>query len=133
MATRKNYKQIVITEISDNICIFHIAESKFKEEELYIMGIAQFVEYAEYYRPRFVIIDRIKHPIKITNAITAYIRKYGIENLYRIGVKKVFKIMDKDSMDKNMTDMLSEVQSFESIDECLKTIGEKYSQGKAIL
>ena len=97
------------------------------------MGMAQFVEYAEYSRPRFVIIDKIKHPIKITNAITAYIRKYGIENLYRIGVKRVFKIMDEESIDKNKTDMLSEVQTFKSIDDCLKTIGEKYSHGKAIL
>ncbi|BDX38094.1 hypothetical protein CYCD_14490 [Tenuifilaceae bacterium CYCD] len=92
MTNRKPYKQIVVSEISDEICIFHLAESKFKKEEFFVMGFAQFLEYVEYTKPKYVIIDKNNLEDPIPETLYDFFNKFGVDSLQRSGIKKVFYI-----------------------------------------
>ncbi len=123
MLNKTNYKQIVISELPYNTCVFHIEESKFRAEAKYIMGIAQFVEYAEYVHPEYVIVDKTLQPIRLSLTMADYIKRYGLDNLRRIGVKRVFGVMDPDQMTNSTTiKLLYEIQYLESIEQCLNQV-----------
>ncbi|MGD9977453.1 MAG: hypothetical protein AB7S54_05920 [Bacteroidales bacterium] len=119
------YKQIVITELSDEISVFHLSESKFKEAELFIMGLAQFVEYAEYYRPKYVVIDKRNLEYKMPIVLNDYFNKYGFECLRKAGVKKVLHLVNANDIDSNdAVRKPAEILEFPDLESCLKYIKE---------
>lgn len=98
-------------------------ESNFKNEELYILGIAQFIEYAEYYKPKYVVLDKTNLNYQPPKVLINYINKFGIDKLFQIGVKKIFQIGNASIYDdKNNYSESILVQSFENIDDCLMYI-----------
>ncbi|BDX38647.1 hypothetical protein CYCD_20020 [Tenuifilaceae bacterium CYCD] len=124
MTTKIRYKQIVITELPNRTCIFHLAESNFRAEELYVMGIAQFVEYAEYFMPLYVIIDRTGVNYEVPDILIDYVKKVGFSNLRRIGVNKVFQITRYQNGKIIPSIKIPEITNFFEIDVCLKYIDE---------
>lgn len=124
MSNKIYYKQIVITELPNRTCIFHLAESNFRAEELYVMGIAQFIEYAEYFMPLHVIIDRRGANSEVPDILIDYVKKIGFSNLRRIGVKKIFQITRYQNGKTIPSVKIPEITNFFEIDECLKYIDE---------
>lgn len=123
MAIKISYKQIFVSEISDEICVFHLSESRFVGEELFIMGVAQFVEYAEYFKPKYVLIDKRNLEYEMPEILSEYIRKNGLDNLRKIGVKKVFQIVGEDFLiDKDNEVRFKEIPKFKDIESCLDFI-----------
>lgn len=124
MTTKIHYKQIVISELPNRICVCHMAESNFRAEELYVMGIAQFIEYAEYFVPLYVIIDRRGVNYEMPDILIDYVKKIGFSNLRRIGVKRIFQITRYQNGKTIPSVKIPEIANFFEIDECLNYINE---------
>ncbi len=124
MTTKIHYKQIVISELPNRICIFHMAESNFRAEELYVMGFAQFIEYAEYFMPLHVIIDRRDVNYEMPDILIDYVKKIGFSNLRRIGVKRIFQITRYQNGKTIPSVKIPEIANFFEIDECLSYINK---------
>lgn len=123
MTTKINYKQVVISELSNGICIFHMSKSNFNDEELHILGIAQFIEYAEYFMPKYVILDRTDVEYDVPDILLEYIKKCGLNILAKIGVRKIFQITSLYSNGQTKPIIrIASIENFCNLDDCIEYI-----------
>ena len=123
MSDKKFYKSICLTEIGEDILVFHLGESHLDGEELVIIGLAQFIEYVEYKRPPYVIINKRETRIKHIDTLQEYLRKYGIDALFNAGVKKVCFIVSEERMKELASKKgYRGIEAFTDLNECLEEI-----------
>ncbi|MGE0076813.1 MAG: hypothetical protein AB7S48_03040 [Bacteroidales bacterium] len=123
MTTKKNYKQIVIAEVQSNTSIFHLSESKYKNEDLYILGLAQFAEYVEYAKPLNIIIDKSNTHDSMHSALYEHFQKFGLDSFYKSGVRKIYYINAPELMINCRTNnKFIEIKNFPDIETCLNHI-----------
>ncbi|MGE0078931.1 MAG: hypothetical protein AB7S48_13810 [Bacteroidales bacterium] len=120
MTSKIQYKQIVVSHIEHNVCLFHMVESNLRNEELFIIGLAQFIEFAEYIKPTYVIFDRTSLNYKVPDILIGHFKKFGIDIFYKLGVKSIFLIADANH--ELNADLKKEISTFTSIEDCLAFI-----------
>lgn len=96
MPEKKTYKNICFSEISNDILVFHLAESKFQEEELLIIGLSQFIELVGYKRPVYIIIDKKDVKIRTLDSLKEYLKHQGIDELMNLAVKKILFVVSEE-------------------------------------
>lgn len=123
MYNKKFYKNICISEIGKDVLVYHLAESKLQDEELFITGLAQFIELAGYKSPAYIIIDKKDSRIQDIDILKDYFKHQGVDELIDFGVKKIFFIVsEKRYQELNSNIGYRGIEAFTDFDSCLKAI-----------
>lgn len=125
MFPKKNYKDICYSEISDDILVFHLADSYLHDEELVITGLSEFIELVSYKKPRYIIIDKKTVKIQSFNILKEYLKHQGVDELIDSGVKKIcFIVSDERYKELNGNVGYRGIMAFTDYESCLKEIDE---------
>ena len=123
MMKKKSYKSICVSEITKDVLVFHLADSKLEEEELLIIGLSQFIELVGYKRPDYVIIDKKEAHVKMVDKMKEYLKHQGIDELMNLGVKKIlFVVSEERHKELNGSVGYRGTEAYTEFDACIKEI-----------
>ncbi|MBN2481806.1 MAG: hypothetical protein JXB19_08705 [Bacteroidales bacterium] len=123
MHNKRFYKNICISEIGNDVLVYHFAESKLQDEELFITGLAQFIELVGYKKPAYIIIDKKESHIQDVEALKEFLKHQGVDELIDFGVKKIFFVVSEQRYHELKGNVgYRGIQAFIDFDTCLQEI-----------
>jgi len=132
MENKIKYKSIIVSEPDDNICIFHMNESKLESDESVVIGLAHFTEYVRKKQPKYVIFDKLNSKFSYSDNISGYLKNRGIDILFNYGVQRIYFIVDKKRFQElHSSKGYRDITAYLNIESVLKDIKE-YSLTKTI-
>ena len=123
MPEKKYYKNICISEIDEDILVFNLSQSNLQDEELLIIGLAQFIELVEYKRPTYVIFDKRETQLRLLDTLQDYLKHNGVDELLISGVKKLYFVVTKERFQELDSKIgYRGIEAFTDFNECLAKI-----------
>ncbi len=120
------YKEIIYSEPYKDVLVFHLSESKFNNiEEVYILGLSQFIELVIHKNAKHIIFDKQNIEEEHNSYLHEYFKKQGIDELLKNGVKNIFFIVSEERY-KTVGKTLGYkgIRAFTNFDECFKVLNE---------